>query len=466
MRFSITRRLLALLLVSLVTISFGASVVTYFQARAGVNDLLDHEMEQMVSMLAVHISTHPELSQEPFLRVEHDSVLEIWGQDGTLLFSSRPGDGPERPMPTGFSDFRERGRAWRAYAAPAGKYRLQIAQPLTRRRDLAAGIALRAMLPVAATVPLGALVIWLLVAYGLKPLRIIAKEVQTRDPGILEPIGVTRLPEEVAPLVNALNDLLNRLDHAARLERQFIADASHELRTPVSALSLSVDLLETAATPQERDDATQEVRRSVERLKRLVHQILTMARLEPEFVQRSESINLADFAEEIKADFWNIAAVRSIEFTLRCQRRPYVTGDNLSLRALIGNIIDNALRYTPAGGTVAMEVDERHGAPTLRVVDSGPGIPKGLRGKIFARFSRGDDRADDDDGVGLGLAIAKRAAERLNANLNLHDNAAGKGLTVTVEFPEAASVHRDSHVSRPEGTHPELSAITGGAMEP
>lgn len=434
MTFSIRHRLLWLLLVCLVGLSFGASIVTYFQARADINDLLDYEMRQMVLMLGTHISAHPELSEEPLLRADHDYVVQVWNQRKELLISSRPGRGPDRLLTLGFSQSMGPNGEWRTFAEASGEYSLQIAQPLTHRRELAAGIAVKAMLPVAVIIPLGGFVIWLLVAYGLKPLRIIAKEVETRDPNSLEPIAVAApLPAEVAPLVSALNGLLKKLDHALCLEKQFIADASHELRTPVSALSLSVDLLEIATAPAEKAEATREVKRSVERMKRLVHQILTMARLDPDFAEAVGVINLSEFIDEIKAEFSGIAAAKSIIFTVRSGGPARVKGDIVSLRALIGNLVDNALRHTPSGGTVTIELDDQNGAPIVRVTDSGPGIPDKVRSRLFTRFARGGS-VGDGDGVGLGLAIAKRAAERLGAQLRLQNNPGGKGLAAIIEL--------------------------------
>ena len=354
-----------------------------------------------------------------------------------MLFSSRAGRGPDRLLPLGFTEFSAQKEGWRTYTAAAGDYMVQIAQPSAHRRELATGIALRAMLPVAATLPVGGIIVWLLVSYGLKPLRIIAREVETRDPSSLEPISAVRLPSEVASLVKALNDLLNRLDHALRLERQFIADASHELRTPVSALSLQVELLETADTPAQRDESIQDIKRSVERVKRLIGQILTMARLDPEFVEREELTDLLEFAREIEEDFSIFAAAKSIALSVRANGRSHLKCDIVSLRALLGNLVDNAVRYTPFGGAVTIELGDQSGAPVIRVIDSGPGIPVDAQSKLFARFSRGDC-AEHDHGVGLGLAIAKRAAERLGAQLQFQDKPGGEGLAAIIEFPKVA----------------------------
>ena len=435
MKFSIRLRLMWALLLAIFVLSIGASVATYLQARSDVNALLDYEIQQMTLTLSMHISAHPNLAEESLLRVEHDFVTQVWGNQRQLLFSSRPGLGPDRVMPEGFSNFGESSKGWRAFTLLAGNYVLQVAQPQSLRRRMAADIALKVMVPVLAIIPIGGLIIWLVVGYGLKPLRMIAREVESRDPGSLRLIETAKLPSEVAPLVTSLNDLLGRLDHALKFEREFIADASHELRTPVTALSLQLGLLETATTPQERDESIQDLKRGVERMRRLIEQILTLARLDPENTGQMSLIDITALIRDMHEDYTRIAVAKSIDFTVSIEDQVAVRGDLTSLTALIRNILDNAMRYTPAGGVVTLQISNQHSTPQIRITDSGPGIPAEIREKVFSRFFRAD-HAPDDTGTGLGLAIAKRAAERLGASLQLEDGPGGAGLTVLISFPD------------------------------
>ena len=435
MKFSIRLRLMWALLLAIFVLSIGASVATYLQARSDVNALLDYEIQQMTLTLSMHISAHPNLAEESLLRVEHDFVTQVWGNQRQLLFSSRPGLGPDRVMPEGFSNFGESSKGWRAFTLLAGNYVLQVAQPQSLRRRMAADIALKVMVPVLAIIPIGGLIIWLVVGYGLKPLRMIAREVESRDPGSLRLIETAKLPSEVAPLVTSLNDLLGRLDHALKFEREFIADASHELRTPVTALSLQLGLLETATTPQERDESIQDLKRGVERMRRLIEQILTLARLDPENTGQMSLIDITALIRDMHEDYARIASAKSIDFKVSTEDQVIVSGDLASLTALIRNILDNAMRYTPAGGVVTLQISNQHSTPQIRITDSGPGIPAEIREKVFSRFFRAD-HAPDDTGTGLGLAIAKRAAERLGASLQLEDGPGGAGLTVLISFPD------------------------------
>ena len=262
----------------------------------------------------------------------------------------------------------------------------------------------------------------------------IATEVESRDPASLRRIEAKRLPSEVAPLVRSLKDLLGRLDRALKSERGFIADASHELRTPVTALRLQVGLIETASTAQERDESIQDLKRGVERMQRLIEQILTLARLDPERTEQVSLIDIAALLRDIHKDYTRIATAKSISFSVSTEDQVIVGGDLASLTALIRNILDNAIRYTPAGGVVTLRVNNQHATPEIRIIDSGPGIPMDIREKVFSRFYRADF-ASDNTGTGLGLAIAKLAAERLGASVQLEDGPGGTGLTVLISFP-------------------------------
>lgn len=434
MKFSIRGRLFWSLLLAIVVLGTSASVVTYQRAESDVNELFDNEMKQMTHALGMHISAHPELAQEPLLQEENHLLTQVWGPKGELLASSHGHRGPKQLLAPGFSEVTGSGERWRTYTARAGEYTLQVAQPVAYRQQKAAKIAFNAVVPVAAIVPIGGLIIWLGIGYGLRPLRHITREVQTRDPKSLAPITLGALPSEVAPLVRSLNELMARVDHALELERQFIADASHELRTPVTALGLQLDLLESARTAAEREESIRDVRQGIRRMEHLIEQILTLARLDPDIAANIENIDLARFLEETHSDFLHVAALKSINFRLSIHARPNIRGEVPSLRALVHSLMDNALRYTPEGGEVSIALETAGSKAAIIITDSGPGIPEPLRDQVFERFFRA--HADgNDNGTGLGLAIAKRAAERLNVRVQLQDRPHGDGLIALVEFP-------------------------------
>lgn len=435
MSFSIRKRLLWTMLSTLLVLAVGASSVTYMRARSDINKLFDYEMEQMVYALAMHIASHPELTEEPLLRIEHDFVTQVWSKTGKLLFSSKPGTGPVAVLENGFSDYGG-SAGWRTFTTGGGNYVLQAAHPQTLRRKLATDIALNAMLPILAIVPIGGALVWLLLGYGLAPLRLIAREVESRDQKVLRPLSLSGRPSEIMPLVHSLNDLLGRLDRALKVEREFIADASHELRSPVTALQLQLELLESTREESGRAELIADIRQGVSRISRLIEQILTLARLDPDYGAQTETIRLQEFITGIYEELQPHATAKSLKLTLNADSPASISGDATSLRALLRNLVDNAIRYTPVNGAITIELSTSDKGAEITITDTGPGMSGDLRRKAFARFYRGDN-VPETTGTGLGLAIARRAADRLGARLTLEDGRTGSGLTAVVGFPEA-----------------------------
>jgi two-component system, OmpR family, sensor kinase len=299
---------------------------------------------------------------------------------------------------------------------------------------LARGAALRVVIPLLLLLPvLGAAIVGV-VKSGLLPLQRIAVEVQRRDVHSLTPIAVTSLPQEVAPLVLELNRLLIRLHSAFQAQRAFIADAAHELRSPLTAVRLDLQLLDRAPDAAARQEARANLGAAVERTIHLLEQLLTLARNEPREEPGDLSpIALETAAAEGVADTHALALARGIDLGLDAEPDVRVLGDRDALRTLVRNLVDNAVRYTPAGGRVQVRAVKTSQGAVLEVTDSGPGIPAADRERVFDRFYR---RASaPQGGSGLGLAIVKAIADRHGARVTLAD-APGGGLQVTVEFAQ------------------------------
>ena len=246
------------------------------------------------------------------------------------------------------------------------------------------------------------------------------------------------------PLVTALNDLLERLRKALERERAFMADAAHELRTPLTALHLQVGMLARASGESERTAAMGTLSAGVQRAIRLVEQLLALARQEPRAEGRRVPVRLDDLAREVVAELVPLADAGRIDLGVEAAQPATVRGDADELRTLLRNLVDNAVRYTPAGGRVDVTVEAAVAAspgasPTaasgarLTVSDTGPGIPPEDRERVFDRFYR--RAGTEPPGSGLGLAIVKAIADAHGATLTLADGPGGKGLTVTVSFP-------------------------------
>jgi two-component system OmpR family sensor kinase len=315
---------------------------------------------------------------------------------------------------------------------------VQIAQPMSARRELAASMALRTIVPLLAALPFLALIAWVTIARGLSPLDRVADAVARRSPTVLEPLSETGLPSEVRPLVHALNGLLERLDHALLAQRSFIADAAHELRTPLTAVHLQAQLAERATTEAERSTALVELKGGLERATRLSEQLLALAREEPGVSERTPAtVDLGATARAVVADLAPLAAAKSIDLGLNGAPGVTVRGDADALATLVSNLVDNAVRYTPSGGRVDVVVASEGDSALLAVRDNGLGIALEDRERVFDRFYRGSaaHTAGAARGSGLGLAIVKRIAERHAATVELGPGLHGEGLGVTVRFP-------------------------------
>jgi len=277
-------------------------------------------------------------------------------------------------------------------------------------------------------------VAWI-VRRGLEPLRFVAAEVQRRDARTLAPLGTDHLPREIEPLVNELNRLLERLRQAFAAQRAFISDAAHELRSPLTALRLQLQLLDRAPDETERLEARARLGAAVERAIHLVEQLLTLARSEPQdAAMELENVDLAAAAADAIKDTHDLALARKIDLGLEAPPGLNVQGDREALRTLVRNLVDNAVRYTPPGGTVQVRCWSAAQRAQLEVSDTGPGIPPGEKKRVFDRFYR--RAAAQEDGTGLGLAIVKAIAERHGAQIDLGE-APGGGLRVAVSFPLA-----------------------------
>jgi two-component system OmpR family sensor kinase len=435
---SIRYRLLVWLLIGAVAAIAGAAIGTYLRARDEANALFDYQLKQMAASLtdAPFAAVAP---NSPALGPGEDAlVVQIWDRNGVQLFLSQPRRTLPQHAQLGFTTVATEHGEWRVFSTLAEGQVVQIAQPMSARRELAASMALRTIVPLLAALPFLALFAWLTIARGLSPLNRVAAAVARRSPTVLEALSETGLPAEVRPLVHALNGLLERLDQALVAQRSFIADAAHELRTPLAAVHLQAQLAERAESAAERSAALSELKGGLERATRLSEQLLALAREEPGVSNRAPvPVDLGATARTVIADLAPLAAAKGIDLGLNATPGVRMRGDADALATLVSNLIDNAVRYTSHGGRVDVLVRSEAGASLLEVRDNGPGISLEDRERVFDRFYRGAaaHAAGAARGSGLGLAIVRRIAERHGAIVTLGPGVDGKGLGVTVRFP-------------------------------
>jgi signal transduction histidine kinase len=261
-----------------------------------------------------------------------------------------------------------------------------------------------------------------------------SKAVSRRRPDALAPLSERGLPDELQPLAASLNGLLERLSGAIAAQRRFTADAAHELRTPLAALKLQLDLARRADEPRARAAAFDDLEAGVARASHVVEQLMTLARVEPEaMAQMRTQCDLVALAKDAIVSRAALAANKGIDLGLARASPAAVDGDPASLGILLSNLIDNALRYTPRGGRIDVAVDRDDDHATLTVADTGPGSAPEARERVFDRFYRGEN--GEETGSGLGLSIVKRIADAHQASISLDAPEHGSGLVVRVRFP-------------------------------
>jgi signal transduction histidine kinase len=422
------------LLAVVIVISLLAGLLTYRRVLAETSTLFDYQLRQMALSLRSQIPMAPRLELPPD-QADSDFVIQIWDPYGARVYFSRPGLPLINATALGYADVRVAGGSWRTYGLQTLDGVIQIAQPLRVREAFARGAALRVVIPLLLLLPLLGAAIVGVVGNGLRPLRRVATEVQRRDVHSLTPLATERLPQEVAPLIDALNRLLLRLHAAFQAQRAFVADAAHELRSPLTAVRLELQLLDRAPDEAARHEARANLGAAVDRAIHLVEQLLTLARSEPrEEAGEWSRIPLEQATADGIADANALAVARRIDLGLEAEPAA-VQGDRDALRVLVRNLVDNAVRYTPEGGQVRVSTHQQASGATLEVVDTGPGIPLSDRERAFDRFYRRSNAPEG--GSGLGLAIVKAIADRHGAQIRL-DDAPGGGLKVTVAFPRPA----------------------------
>lgn len=438
---SIRRDLVLWLTGTLVLGIAAVAVATYYAALQQIGVLFDVELRQIAQ--AVHL--REDWAEAGNVRIAREDVafaVRAYDDGGRVFFESGlpslPADVPKTLDP-GLSVVDTLDGAWRVYTHVTPEGVVQVAQPEAVRDALARELSLRMLLPELLFIPvLAALVAWIL-KRALAPLHQTSARVRERDAARLDPLPIGGVPDELLPLVEQINALLARLAASLEAERRFVADAAHELRSPVAALALQVQLAERAQSDPARAAALAELRNGIARAGRLVHQLLDLARLEPGVPAEVRGlVDLAALAREVVGTFAGRADSQGIDLGVDAPPALLVTGAASELRSLLANLVDNALRYAPRDSAVTVSLLESGEGVELEVVDAGPGIPAEQRERVLQRFQRVE--GDPTSGSGLGLPIAKAIVERHRGNLVLVEARLGgepPGLAVRVHLPLA-----------------------------
>jgi len=435
---SLRGRLLWYLLAAITLAAVAQATIAYRTALNDANDIFDYHMQQMAlslrsraPLVASDDGAPPSDAPVPG---SDDMVVQVWTPDGVRVFRSASHARLPQQAVLGFNNVKANGTTYRIFSIQTSNQTVQVAQDLAVRRAMAGNLALRTIGPIGVMMPMLMIVVWWVVSGSLKPVARVRKQVAARQADDLSPVSDAGLPDEVRPLVQELNLLFGRVRTAFDAQQNFVADAAHELRTPLAALKLQVQSLARSDSVEAKNVAVTRLNAGIERATRLVEQLLVLARQEASAAggAPAKAVDLAGVARRAVADLVGVAQARDIDLGIQRADAAEVQGQPDALTILLRNLVDNAIKYTPAGGTVDVSVQREGHSIVVTVEDSGPGIPAEERERVFDRFYRvpGSDAA----GSGLGLAIIKAIAERHGATLALGQSARLGGLEAKVTF--------------------------------
>lgn len=432
---SLRARLLIFLLAAIVLAAGTQAFVAYRTVLNEADQIFDYHMQQMALSLRAGLPPSAAVSGLSDGEENFEFVVQVWTAEGVLVFESAAQAALPQRAVLGFSNVRARGTTYRVYSLQARSLVIQVAQDMAARRHMAGTLALRTVGPIALAAPLLMLVVWWVVSRSLAPVARVRGQVAARQADDLSPVSESGLPEEVRPLVHELNLLFDRVRRAFEAQRHFVADAAHELRSPLAALKLQVQGLQRAPDEATRELAVNRLAAGIDRATRLVEQMLALARQEASAAAGTppEAVELQEVARLALSDAIAAAQARRIDVGIASAHAARVQGQPEALRTLLRNLLDNAVKYTPEGGRVDIRIGQQAGGAELVVEDSGPGLPAEERERVLDRFYRaGESQAP---GSGLGLAIVKSIADQHGATLDIGRSESLGGLRVRLLFP-------------------------------
>ncbi len=434
---SLKRRLLALALATTAAVWMLTAALTYLDAREELSEIQDAHLAQSAMLLAMQADTAVVETEHAPLPHKYSRRLafQIW--EGGRVLRLHSSNAPEQKLSDkeqGFSDTLIEGRQWRVFSTwdESSKRLVQVAERSGVRDELAREITGNMLEPLLLSLPLLALLLWVAVSRGLRPLVGLTGAVSQREPDNLTALDAGSAPREVLPLIERLNQLFARIEASLQKERRFTADAAHELRTPVAAIKAQVQVARAASAEAERAHALDNAILGCDRAAHLIDQLLTLARIDTLDQEAREPCELRAIAAEVMAALAPAALARDVRLELTEGDEMTVQGNPVLLRIMLRNLIDNAVRHTPEGTAVRVDIVGGSGRSSLTVSDNGSGLPDAELARLSERFYR--PLGTQTSGSGLGLSIVRRIADIHGASLELAAGLDGKGLNVKVTF--------------------------------
>lgn len=423
---------------------------TWTQARHEAEELFDAHLVQAASLLIAQ--TGMELEHEdddafedvhaPSLhRYGHRVAFQVWIDQRLRLHSANAPATPLSAVEEGLSDSVVDGEDWRVFSAWNERRQalVQVGERSAARRELARTVAAGLLRPLLIALPLLALLIWLAVRQGVRPLERVTRDVELRSPENLAALDTAGLPSEARPLVERLNGLFGRVEQSFEQERRFTADAAHELRTPLAGLRAQAQVAQSTGDEAARSHALEQLLQGCDRTTHLVEQLLALARVDAAQAADFDRLLLAEVAREVLALLAPAAVAKSINLELLADDPGELRGNPAWLAVLVRNLVDNAIRYSPPGGQVRVAIARDGDGVLLEVTDTGPGVADDELPCLGRRFWRSLDSGQPAAaGSGLGLSIVERIVALHGGRLSFARCRGGAGLCVSVRLPSAA----------------------------
>ena len=417
------------LLAAIGAIAFG---ISYEMGRQQATEFLDGQLRQIALNVGDSVD---EAFAPPVDQDEEDRLtIDVWSVPDGGLLKSVGGLLPQLGR-SGLGTVQADGESWRVFMARDEKRIVQVGQRLIVRDEIAATAGVEAGLPILIEIPLGWLILSLALRRVLRPLTIMTEAIAARTPDSTEPLPLDAAPDELRPVLAAMNDLTARLGEALHRQRRFVSDAAHELRTPLTALRIQIENL-AAETARADSEALEEIGRGLDRATALVDQMLKLARLDSsEAARRDERVDLTELVSACVAECAPLADAKNVDLGLDAKPTGALLASREELRLLFTNLLQNAIRYTGEGGCVDVCASVIDGFATVEIIDTGPGIPEAELPRVFERFYRA--APPGTEGAGLGLAIARSVAGKYGFELELANRTDRAGLRASTRIAAA-----------------------------
>lgn len=437
---SLRRQLLTWLIPPYLLVAAVWMGVSYRQYETNISAFMDGQMHALASTYVHPLASDAKQSVVRPLdeqHVQHDGtpIVQFWGGDGRLLVSAWAIPSLRLQPSEGFHTVNADARNWRVYTVLSDPIRVQIVQSNDFRQRVIFDSARKSVEPMVLLIPLSILLVWIATLIALRPVDRLVHAIAQQDERSLVELPLTKVPRELLPLVVSVNGLLKRLRDAFTARQRFVQDAAHELRTPLTAITLQTESLRRRLGSSAGGTELVRLEAGIERMQRLVEQLLKLARQEAALpVDESTAVDLQELVKASIGNLIPLAEERDIDLGLNATEKVVVRGNANDLRSVFDNLLDNALRYTPAGGSVDVSLHHDAGDAVIEFADSGPGIPPDSLKQVFERFYR--VLGTGAQGSGLGLAIAQSAAERGGFRIELQNRDDRSGLIARVRFPQ------------------------------